>query len=282
MFKRLLMGGCVVLLLSACASAPTRTALSADAKKELSRTEAHIFVPQDEVIVRAQAGGVSAAMGGGLIGALIDSNIAKGRQNTIQGALEPFYASVDDVDVRKHLVNALSAGLGSDFAINVDTVRGSAVALVGSALDAKKAALQPGKGFMQIGTTYTFSPDFSRLNMSTHVDLWQGGKSVPVYSNNFFYQSAAVSNSGADALGLWSKDNGERYRKAVSQAADQIAKMIRMDISAPSTESAPAKSLTVASMDAPGTFKITGPVLDTQADRTIMRNADGFLYSVPQ
>ncbi|NHZ90925.1 hypothetical protein F2P45_18135 [Massilia sp. CCM 8733] len=77
---------------------PTRVALD-PAAKELT---------QDEIIVRAEAFGAGAALGGGLIGAFIGSKVAESRQNTIHGTLAPFYASVDDYDFRSHYVQALS------------------------------------------------------------------------------------------------------------------------------------------------------------------------------
>ncbi len=214
--------------------------------------------------------------------ALIDSSIDKGRQGDIQTAIEPFYAAVDDRDVRKQLSTALRTGLGTNFAIKIDPIESATVAMSKLKLDAQKAALTPQKGFMQIGTTYTFSPDFSRLNMSTHVDLWQGGKGTPVYTNNFFYQSASVGASGTGALNAWASNNGARYREAVDEAIAQIVKMIRLDVSADSADPVPGNVTTIAKVDGPATLKVTGPIMDSQKNRAIVRHTDGRLYSLPQ
>src|SRR4051812_45088997 len=118
MLRKLTIAGSLAILLSACAS-PPRIALTPDVRQQISDVKAQAVVWQDELIVRAEAPGVSAALGGGLLGAMIDSHIIEGRQNAVQGAIDPFYASIDDLDFRQQMWTAMDpafqSGLGFKF-----------------------------------------------------------------------------------------------------------------------------------------------------------------------
>lgn len=282
MLKKILLGSCAALILSGCASTPTRRALDTDAKKGLATTKAHLHVAQDEIIVRAESSNITAAMGGGLIWALIDSSVAKGRQGTVQTQITPFYSAVDDVDVRKRLQAALAKALGEGAAIKVDATEASAIGLRGTELEKRRGAQAADQGLLQISSHYTFSPGYQRFVMSTHVDLWHGDKRDRVYGNDFVFQSAPVGPGGNDSLNAWSDNQGEQYRKAVDDAVAQTANMIRMDLAAGASEPAGGKPLTLTHYDFRGPRNVTGTVVDAPPGRAIVRDADGRLYSVAQ
>lgn len=274
--------GFISLALGACSTVPNRIPLDANAKKDLSATSAYVHVGQDEIIVRAEASNVSGAMGGGLIGALIDSSIAKGRQETIQSSIEPFYSAVDDLDVRNKLVASLRTALVENFAVKVTAVDGATYRLYGPALEEKRSALKPNTGFLQIGMDYSFSQNFQRLSVKTHVELWRGGMATPIYTNDLHYQSAPVGRGGADSLNAWSDSKGAKYRQAIDEAVIEIVSMLKMDAVATPTDATPTKQATASMIVGSISTNITGPVLDSKPGRQVIRNSNGSLYSLPQ
>ena len=87
MLTRTITAGALALVLGACAS-PTRVAFDPALRQKLVEVQVLDVLPQDEVIVRAPAAGASLALGGGLIGAVIDSKIGESRQNELRATLE--------------------------------------------------------------------------------------------------------------------------------------------------------------------------------------------------
>lgn len=274
--------GCISLALCACSAVPTRTPLDTKAKTGLSSTQAYVHVAQDEIIVRAEASGVAAAMGGGLIPALIDSSIDKGRQGAIQSSIEPFYAAVDDLDVRKQLVQSLRTALADNFAVKVTTVDGAAFRLDGQALETRRVALKPDTGFLQIGMTYSFSQNFQRLSMKVRADLWRGGVDTPIYSNDLHYQSAPVGSGGSDSLKAWAGNNGAKYRQTIDEAVAELISMLKLDASAAATDATSTKQATAAMFTGAVSMNVAGPLLDSKQGRLVIRNGNGALYSLPQ
>jgi hypothetical protein len=99
-----------VLLLSACAI-PMRATLTPEQRGKISELNAHVVVVQDEVIAAVEASNVSGALGGGLIGAIIDSNVTSSRVKESQQALGSFYVAIEDVDYRREFNGSVEQGL---------------------------------------------------------------------------------------------------------------------------------------------------------------------------
>jgi hypothetical protein len=283
MLIRILIAGALGLALTACGTAPTRIAFEPAVKQKLVEVKVLSALPQDEIIVRAEAFGATAAMGGGLIGAFIDSKVAESRQNTIQDSMDPFYAAVDDFDFRARFERALAAELGGNQAIKFAAIENLSQFPLPAEVDARRAALSTGSGLMQMHTSYTFTGDFRRLILTTRVELKLRGEDKPAFSNYFFYQSNPVGNGGAESIRAWAQNNGERYRMTAEEAVQQMMQMLKIDLAASAADSASAQK---ASLTMEGQAKvpvtITGPVLASQSGRTILRHTDGRMYSLPQ
>lgn len=279
MTLRLLFAGLLALSLVACGT-PQRVALDATTKQTIQQINVSNIVGQDEIIVRAEAYGASAALGGGLIGALIDSKVAESRQNTIQGTLNPFYASVDDFDFRGELQNALTTALQQGSPIKVTAVE-MAYLSKPDVTAARRVALGASGGLLELGTAYTFSPDFKRFMASTRASMQLPGKEQPVYLNTFFYESPAVGSGGASSLQEWAANQGAQYRTSARDAIAQLIAMLKLDLMSGATDPASAAKASVT-LAAPPNMVITGAVLETSVDRTIVRAANGNLYSTKQ
>jgi|CXWL01.1.fsa_nt_gi hypothetical protein len=274
--------------LAGCIAIPAYVPLDPAVQGSLKDMRVTSAIPQDEVYLSAASPGVVAAAGGGLIAALIESNIAKGRQEEIQGIIEPFYAAVDDVDFRAMFWAALLPELQKLHGGRIAELKTTAAALsFRERFQHLPGSLPPGRSFMYLGTQYQFSPDFSRLSVSTTIDLWRGGDKEPLYSNIFNYQSAPVAAAGAGAIKLWSADGGRLYRSLLAEGAGETAKMLRLDAAHPRFKGADqglpggARSLE-ARKASPGLPAVSGPVLDEQPTRVVVRNTDGRLYSLPR
>ncbi len=269
--------GALALLLSACV-APTRVMLAPEVKQQLTEVRAQSVVWQDEIIVKAEAPNVSAALGGGLLGAMIDSSISEGRQNTVQGLIDPFYAAVDDVDFRPQLWNALDTAFKGDFAVKISGFS-KTVAMPEHGAKAP-AGLASGQGYLQVRTEYTFTPDFARLNILTWATLWKGGAEAPVYANTLFYQSAAVGSGNAASIQQWAADHGAQYRRALAEGAAETVAMLKLDLAANAAETAQAKTVVAKKIDGPVILNVSGPLLSEQKGRVIARHSDGHVYSL--
>jgi hypothetical protein len=275
MSSRWYVAGGVVLLLSACAG-PTRVALTPEVRQQLTDVSAKSIVWQDEVVVQAANPGATAALGGGLIGALIDSSVSEGRQNTIQAMINPFYAAVDDVDFRKDLWSALDTSFKGDYALKLN-------GFTKTALRSNKnpaADLPKGRSVLLVNTEYTLTPDYSRLNMTTWATVWQSGVDKPVYLNQFIYQSSATGAGNTESIKQWSANKGERYRNVIAEGIAETVAMLKLDLASGATDSAQAKSVVLKKVDGAATLNVTGPVLSEQSGRVIARHSDGHVYSL--
>jgi hypothetical protein len=282
MLKRFAAAVTVALVLSACASAPTRIALEPAAKQKLNEVKVLSVLPQDEVIARAETLGASVALGGGLIGAMIDSNVAESRQNALQDMLAPFYGAVDDFDYRPSFQQALTVTLSNGMPVPFSATESSALLPLKQNVDTRLAALSHGGGLLLVFTTYAFTSDFTRLNLVTHASLHLPGVKDPVFKNTFYYQSTARGAGAADSVKTWSANQGATYRAALNEATQQITRMLAMDLVAGASDPADAPKITLQKVDGPQRNAITGNVLATGVDRSIIRNTAGNMYSLPQ
>ncbi|MQA20690.1 hypothetical protein [Rugamonas rivuli] len=278
MLQRLAIVGSLAILLSACAS-PPRIALTPDVRQQISDVRAQAVVWQDELIVRAEAPGVSAALGGGLLGAMIDSNIIEGRQNAVQGAIDPFYASIDDLDFRQQMWTAMDPAFQSDFGFKFSQVDKGALIRQGKELNATVEALKPNQGYLYVKTEYTLTPDYSRLNIHTWALMWKGGNTTPVYQNTLFYQSAAVGPGGVASVPVWAADHGQKYRAAVAEGIAQTVQMLKLDLAANAADKE-GRSVVVKQYTGAASVDISGPLMSEQNGRVIARHANGTVYSL--
>jgi hypothetical protein len=274
--------------LAGCIAMPAYVPLDPGVQRGLKDMRITSAIAQDEIYLSAASPGVTAAAGGGLLAAVIESQIAKGRQDEIQAIVEPFYAAIDDVDFRRTFWAAVVPELQRLYAGRIAELKTTAAPLsMRERLMVLPGSLPAGRTFMYLGTQYLFSPDFSRVNVSTTVDLWRGGDKEPLYSNVFVYQSAPVAATGNGAIKLWSADGGILYRALVAEGAAETAKMLRLDAAHPRVKGvdqglpkgAPSMDARKAS---PGFPAVSGPLLDNRPSRVVVRNTDGRLYSLPR
>jgi hypothetical protein len=282
MWMRMATAAALALTLGACSTAPTRVALDRESKQKFDDVVVVNTVYQDEMIVRAAAPGASAAMGGGLIGALIDSKVGEGRQNTIDQAMAPFYSAVDDLDFRARLTASLKTALADKVPLKIVTVEQVRRPMGRDGLAALQARFeQGGRGALTLMTSYTFTPDYRVLTATTTAVMRRNGVEQPLFLNTYTYLSRRLGEGGAGSIAEWTAGGGARYRNTIDQAAEQIAAMLQLDLASAPVDPAGAPRVTLARGD--GVAKpVAGPQLASGAGRAIVRDADGHLFSLPQ
>lgn len=282
MLKQSITAGTIILILSACASAPSRVALEPATKQTMTDVEVLSVLAQDEVIVRAPAAGASAALGGGLIGAFIDSKVAESRQNALQATMKPFYSATDDINFGRQFEQALSTTLSNGMPIKTGPIKHTGLNMPASDARMRAQTLPAGKGHMLIRTSYAFTPDFSRLNVNSWVEIRVPANDKPVFVNSFFYQSKPQGAGGEQSVKVWSADKGAAYRAALDEATREITSMLALDLAASATDPASVPKAKLDLIEGAGRKPIEGNVLATNAGRQIIRNTAGNLYSLPQ
>lgn len=275
--------------LAACGTAPKYVPLAASAKSSMTSIEVRNAFPQDEVFVVAKNPGVSAALGGGLLGALIDSQVADSRQKDLQSVIEPFYAAVDDVDYRTEFWAAMEPRVKQSFSGQIGSMKANPAMLDLGDVKKAKESLQSGQGLLFLHTRYEFTDDYKYLVTKTAVNLWSGTSKDPIFSNIYSYESKPSSGAGISA---WSDKQGKAYREAVQEGAREIAHMLTLDLTYQRIEgkdtglAQPAETLTLeghqvfSPVGSGKPVQVSGPVLDKQAERVVIRDAEGRLWSL--
>jgi len=272
--------GCVVL--------PQYVPLERGVEQQISTTTAHMAIRQDEIIITAQSPNVSGAVGGGLIAAMIDSQIAANRQVSMQSAVEPLYDSIDDLDFRTAYWDALEPQLRQSFKLKFAKVRKSPRVLSRNELNEIRLALKPDEAFMYVGTSYTFTQDFSSLIVMTGIDVWRGGNETPVYSNIMEYNSSLVGPGGTPSIQKWSENSGKLYRDKISEGIAESVKMVRLDMEKPrypsneGDKAGRAKASGKKHLSATQSIDVSGEPLDANPERLVLRNEPGRLISLPR
>ncbi|MFJ2992454.1 hypothetical protein [Pandoraea sp. NPDC087047] len=275
----------IALLLSACAT-PMRVSLTPEQRSKITELTAHVVVVQDEVIAAVQpSNAASIALGGGLIGAVIDSKVTNNRVNNSQQLLGPFYAAVEDVDYRKEFNDAMAQGLAG-YSIKVGKITTTPRSLTSKTLSRLRDELAPGQALLIIIPRYTLTMDFRSFDSESTVSIWVKSDGTnplaPSQRGVLHYQSAPVGPGGKESLALWAAQNGAKFRDVTRESISETVRMVMLDIEVAAEPSARTEDLksfpynTGASMST-----VQGQVLKASDTRTILLGADKKLYSLP-
>ena len=274
----------IALLLGACA-APMRSSLTPEQRAGIQELTAHVIVVQDEVIAAVQPSNVSAGLGGGLIGAIIDSKVTNSRVNESQQALGPFYAAIEDVDYRKEFNESIQRGLAG-YPIKVGQFTTTPRALSNDRLRQLREDLQPGQALLIVVPRYTLTMDFRSFDSESVVTIWlkpgASDSNMPSQRGVLHYQSAPVGPGGKESLALWGARDAAAFREAMRESIAETVRMVMLDIDVGSTNAAQPQDLKSFAFNAgTGTGEVKGQVLKTGDRRAILLGTDKKLYSRP-
>jgi hypothetical protein len=273
----------IALLLGACA-APMRSSLTPEQRGKITGLTAHVAVVQDEVIAAVQPSNVSAALGGGLIGVIIDSNVTNSRVNESQQALGPFYAAIEDVDYRKEFNESIERGL-TGYAIKVGNFTTTPRALSNDKLLQLRNDLQLGQALLVIVPRYTLSMNFRSFDSESVVTIWLkpdgSASNMPSQRGVLHYQSVLVGPGGKESLAKWGAQNAAVFRDVMRESIAETVRMVMLDIDLVSTAAQPKDVKSFAFNLGAGESEIKGQVLKTGNGRAILLGTDQKLYSLP-
>jgi len=276
----------VALMLTGCA-APQYIPLSDTAEKKIGQVSARAVVIQDEIIARADPSRVSVALGGGLLPALIDASITKGRQDRLQSAMESFYATIEDYDFRGDYFPQVTRQLQDGFPFKVTRVTATPRPLSLKEQQQVIAELAADEAYLALFTDYYMSTDLRSVNVSTMAQLWLkgtgGAHDLPVYKNRMTYQSTAQGTGGEQSLKLWASDNGKRFYEALREGMRENLAMLALDIKRTTPPAKPEKFTAKYNFGEGASANhqsIQGTLVERRGERYVIRDAAGHLYSL--
>ena len=273
-----------LLVVQGCVSMAQHTPITQAKKDQITTLYVYNLVSQDEVRPAVELSNVSGALGGGLIGAMIDASINDDRANEARAALDTFYSSSLDMDYRKIQQDAVAPVLAEHFPLSAEGVTVKTVVLTDKEVEQRAAKLGPNEGFLFLSSHYTFVESFKTLQTGMAAYLFVGGNakpkvSKPDFHNVYVYQSPLVGNGGEDSISQWSADNASLFREQIKQSVAFGANAMKHDLQIPATEACAIS----ASFSLPGQLgvqKVTGILVEQTAERTLIRAKDGRLYQV--
>lgn len=263
--RALLAGGC--LLLAACA--PMHKALAPEAKNRIQEVHVQLVVPQESFIFSASSPGVSAALGGGLLPALIDAGVQKSRQEGLRATAEPLLDQLLEADFRAEARAVLPQAV-TDFPLKVG--RAEVVAVAPSRKEQEALVARKGKreAYLRLLMQYSLDMETRALTTRCEVSLWEPGQQGTSYTGSAIYQSGPLP-AGPQLV--------PAMREHMRQAVAHTVKLAALDIAQPAAAgNRPRQPFVIKASGKPVTLQ--GEVLSSEPQRTLVRSADGAMFSV--
>jgi len=141
------------------------------------------------------------------------------------------------------------------------------------------------QGVLALRTVYALSTDAAILVVRTDAALHHKGSTYPSYSTQVAYwHGPAVVDADDAAIERWTARGGTAYREAVREAASETMRMLRLDLlDAAGVPAEQGGELVQVKFRNEGSAVVSleGRALDARDDRVILRDANGYLCSVP-
>lgn len=273
------------VLLQGCVTGDKRTPFTAQTVQSITSANSYNLVIQDEVRPAVDISNVAGAMGGGLIGAIVDSSINKSRNRSAQEVMNEFYALTQDHDFRAHVAADFNAALASALPLKVAQAPAEFILLSNKARAQRINKLAAGEVLIYSSSFYGFVDNSKELVTESVVYVYakpaKRTKSVkPIYFNRFVYLSESKGSGPEDSISLWSANKGEVFREEIRKSTAAVAELIAMDMNARVDKfcGRPVKaSMVFLGQVAPG----NATLVKENGDRTWVQAASGELYSVP-
>jgi len=282
------------LVVTGCAGISHRLEPATASRVESAKVRS--LVPQSDLSIKV----LRSTYGGGLgvIGAIVDSGVNKGRKSDAERRVAPLLEEVQDVDLRARLWEKLDPAIHSvEWPRVVDVQTASAPDEVVPE-DVTESA------FVSLTTTYNLSPNASVFEMHSYFMFYLQGNTKPAAFGSVSYWSREIgkgqdgkTKEDEDAIALWSAAGGAAYRTAVDEGIRETVRML--GIALPFVGGKQVGALGEAAevkydvTHARGDFGLKtsrttyrGTVLDRGSERLVFRVESpsffsGSLYSVP-
>lgn len=192
----------------------------------------------------------------------VHKSINKKKYKKADETIGPLQYQTQDIDFRKEFMNAFNQTISSSPWLVV-----------------KEDELD---NVLNLETKYHLFKDCSTLVIETTVDFRKAAE--PVYYGTLVYTSNPILNEKdeAAAVAKWAENEAVVYRDALAQGINEIMKMLRLDLldeRIPQNDSQKEKTQ-LTSHNLFGRT-IRGKILTKDADRVIVREKKGTLFSLP-
>jgi hypothetical protein len=270
-----------LIALGACA--PFHKPLAPEARARITAVDLRVIVAQETFMFTAQSPNVSAAMGGGLIGALIDSSIQRSRQNEMASQIQATVGPLLDVDYRAEATAAVDALQGnSAFPLKLSSAQVLAGMPGRRAHEARIAAAGTSPAYLLMWVHYELAPDLSVFSTRSTVQLWQDGTSEPTYRVGVVYQTRLKGDTRDALMRRLTDHQSTRLRTLMRESMQESLRMVAADLAVPRAPggvgSGPLRSTSVWTQ---GTWIPVKDMklVDETPVRQFLRSDDGALLS---
>lgn len=267
--------------LGACA--PFYKALAPEERARIAEVDLRVVVAQDTFLFTAQSSNVTAAMGGGLIGALIDSSVQRSRQSDMAAQIQATVGPLLDVDYRAEAATAVDAlQPAGAFPLKLRSAQVLAGMPGKREHGARVAAGSRSPAYLLMWVHYELAPDLSVFSTRSTAQLWQDGKPDPTYRVGVVYQTRLTGDTRDAVLQRLTDNQGARLRLLMRESMQESLRMVAADLAAPNagatTRGGPARSASVWQHGNWIPLKDM-TLIDESPTRQLLRHVDGALLS---
>lgn len=273
---RFLLALSLLAALGACA--PFHRPLAAADRSKVREVDVRVVVAQESFMFSAQPPGVTAALGGGLVGALIDSSVQQSRQKAMSAEVQAIVGPLLDYDYRAEAAQALNAALGEPtaFPLKIRSSQVLAAMPLKAEQEARIAATRAGPAYLVLLVQYALEPGLGAFTTRTSALLWQDGRGEPSYRASVIFQTPIGGTARAAVIRRLTANDGQVLRGVMRESMTQTLHTVAMDMAG-----ARSAGVKTARFNVNGSWvTLAGQSFDEQPGRVLFRDEDGAMYSV--
>ncbi len=274
----------VIALMALGACAPFYKPLASEERARIKEVDLRVVVAQETFMFTAQSSNVSAALGGGLIGALIDSSVQRSRQKDMASQIQATVGPLLDVDYRAEATAAVNA-LQQTTAFPLKLSSAQLLAGMPGRRDheARIAATGKSPAYLLMWVHYEIAADLSVFSTRSTVQLWQDGKPESTYRAGVVHQTRLASGTREALMKRLTDNQGSRLRALMRESMQESLRMVAADLAvAPAASAARSGPLRAASVWTQGVWVPVKDMrlIDETPARQFLRNEEGALLSI--
>ncbi|MBW0170060.1 MAG: hypothetical protein ACT6SF_04890 [Hydrogenophaga sp.] len=271
-----------LMALGACA--PFYKPLASEERARIKEADLRVVVAQETFMFTAQGSNVSAALGGGLIGALIDSSVQRSRQKDMASQIQATVGPLLEVDYRVEATAAVNAlQQTTAFPLKLSSAQVLAGMPGRREHEARIAATGKSPSYLLMWVHYEIAADLSVFSTRSTVQLWQDGKPESTYRAGVVYQTRLTGGTREALMKRLTDNQGSRLRALMRESMQESLRMVAADLAAaPAASAARSGPLRSASVWTQGVWVPVKDMrlIDETPVRQFLRSDEGALLSI--
>ena len=274
----------VIALMALGACAPFYKPLASEERARIKEVDLRVVVAQETFMFTAQSSNVSAALGGGLIGALIDSSVQRSRQKDMASQIQATVGPLLDVDYRAEATAAVNAlQQTTAFPLKLSSAQLLAGMPARRDHEARIAATGKSPAYLLMWVHYEIAADLSVFSTRSTVQLWQDGKPESTYRAGVVHQTRLASGTREALMKRLTDNQGARLRALMRESMQESLRMVAADLTvAPAPGAARSGQTRTANVWSQGVWVPIKDMklIDETPVRQFLRNDEGALLSI--